>query len=76
MLKCFRRIAISGHSARIQVIPVAALRSPDLAKWIEAEVAFPSTMVDRIVPATKDEHRALVQEKFGALANSSKSAAG
>ncbi|MBT2134968.1 mannitol dehydrogenase family protein [Croceibacterium sp. LX-88] len=27
-------------------------RAPDLAAWVAAECAFPSTMVDRIVPAT------------------------
>ena len=27
--------------------------------------AFPNSMVDRITPATTDEHRALVKEKFG-----------
>ncbi|KRA80584.1 mannitol dehydrogenase family protein [Altererythrobacter sp. Root672] len=29
-----------------------AERAPDLAAWVAAECAFPSTMVDRIVPAT------------------------
>ena len=32
----------------------AALRDDGLAGWIGAEVAFPSTMVDRIVPATTE----------------------
>lgn len=31
---------------------LAQLRDPALARWIAAEVACPSTMVDRIVPAT------------------------
>ena len=43
----------------------AALRSRDLAKWIEAEVAFPSTMVDRIVPETTDADRAAVSSALG-----------
>ncbi|QHT57026.1 mannitol dehydrogenase family protein [Cellulomonas sp. H30R-01] len=29
-----------------------------LAAWVATSVAFPSTMVDRIVPATTDQHRA------------------
>ncbi|MCC2978409.1 mannitol dehydrogenase family protein [Sphingomonas sp. PL-96] len=33
---------------------MAAAHDPDLAAWIEAEGAFPQTMVDRIVPATTD----------------------
>ena len=36
----------------------AAALDPDLARWIEAEIPFPSSMVDSITPATTD---ALVQ---------------
>jgi len=32
----------------------AAATDPSLADWIDANAAFPSTMVDRIVPATTD----------------------
>ena len=45
----------------------AGLRSRDLAKWIEAEVAFPSTMVDRIVPETTDADRAAVSSALGMI---------
>jgi fructuronate reductase len=38
----------------------AALRDPTLAEWIANEIAFPCTMVDRIVPATTDADRAVV----------------
>ena len=31
---------------------IRQLRDPSLAEWIGREIAFPSTMVDRIVPAT------------------------
>ena len=34
------------------VVAFANLRDPSLAEWIGREIAFPSTMVDRIVPAT------------------------
>lgn len=34
------------------VLDLASRIDPDLAAWIKAEGAFPSTMVDRIVPAT------------------------
>ncbi|WP_417669066.1 mannitol dehydrogenase family protein [Roseibium sp.] len=37
----------------------------DLAAWIEQEGRFPSTMVDRIVPATKPEDIAALAEKTG-----------
>jgi fructuronate reductase len=36
-----------------------------LAAWIEANVAFPSTMVDRIVPATTDVDVAEAQRQLG-----------
>ncbi len=32
----------------------AAMRDPDLARWIEDKVPFPRTMVDSITPATTD----------------------
>jgi fructuronate reductase len=41
------------------------LRSRELGKWIEEEVAFPSTMVDRIVPETTDADRASVASALG-----------
>jgi fructuronate reductase len=42
----------NGARLRKALLAFAAVRSPDLARWIESRVAFPSTMVDRIVPAT------------------------
>jgi fructuronate reductase len=43
----------------------AALRDDNLAAWIAANVAFPSTMVDRIVPATTDADIAAAAEATG-----------
>ncbi len=42
----------NGALVRGVVLDFARRRSPDLADWIEAEVPFPATMVDRITPAT------------------------
>jgi len=50
----------NGRTVGRIVCEFAALRSPSLAAWIEANVAFPSTMVDRIVPATTDADRETV----------------
>ena len=36
----------------------------DLAAWIEANVCFPCTMVDRITPATTDPDRAHINEEL------------
>ena len=43
----------------------AELVDPDLASWIAGEVRFPSTMVDRIVPATTDADRVAVTAAIG-----------
>jgi fructuronate reductase len=37
------------------VVAYANLVDPSLAEWISREIAFPSTMIDRIVPATTRE---------------------
>ncbi len=50
-------IPSNGARLRKALIAFAGVRSPDLAPWIESRVAFPSTMVDRIVPATASRRR-------------------
>ncbi|OLF75234.1 mannitol dehydrogenase [Maricaulis sp. W15] len=42
----------NGRRTRQAVLAFAHALDPDLAGWIETEAAFPSSMVDRIVPAT------------------------
>ena len=49
---CCDNLPENGHVVRGVVLDLARLIDPDLASWIEAQGAFPSTMVDRIVPAT------------------------
>ncbi len=55
----------NGNIAKKMLLSYLGLRDPALHAWAGQKVAFPNAMVDRIVPATKDEHRALVREKFG-----------
>ncbi|MEN8874025.1 MAG: mannitol dehydrogenase family protein [Pacificibacter sp.] len=55
----------NGRVVRGVVLELAALMSDDLAAWIEAEVKFPCTMVDRIVPATKPEDIDALGELIG-----------
>jgi mannitol 2-dehydrogenase len=43
----------------------ARLRDPELGDWVEREVRFPNSMVDRITPQTTDADRADVRERFG-----------
>ncbi|MCG7585710.1 fructuronate reductase [Photobacterium sp. OFAV2-7] len=45
----------NGHVARAAVLDYAMLLNKDLAEWIEVNVTFPCTMVDRIVPAATPE---------------------
>ena len=58
-------IPTNGKAAAAMVVRFAELRDPDLARWIEAEVAFPSSMVDRITPATTPEERDEIARTFG-----------
>ena len=39
-------------------------RSRGLGDWVESEVRFPNSMVDRITPGTTDEDRAAISERF------------
>ena len=55
----------NGMIARTAVTSFARLRDDRLAAWIEAHVAFPNAMVDRITPQTTDADRAFVAETFG-----------
>lgn len=58
-------IQSNGSVARKMLLAFAELRDPRLANWMSENCAFPNSMVDRITPATTDEHRALVRDKFG-----------
>lgn len=42
---------------------------PDLVAWFEANCTCPSTMIDRIVPATIDQDRAMVATALGGVAD-------
>jgi fructuronate reductase len=62
---CCDNLPANGHTVRRIVKRFAALRSRELGRWIADEVAFPSTMVDRIVPETTDADRAAVSSALG-----------
>jgi mannitol 2-dehydrogenase len=55
----------NGAIAQRAFAAFAALRDPELGRWVEAEVPFPNSMVDRITPATTDEDRSEVAERYG-----------
>jgi len=62
---CCDNLPANGETVARVVIGFAALRDKTLADHIAREVAFPSTMVDRIVPATTDDDRKQVAEMTG-----------
>ncbi|MGH1480821.1 MAG: mannitol dehydrogenase family protein [Geminicoccales bacterium] len=55
---CCDNLPNNGRLLRAAVIDFASRIDSDLARWIETDVAFPSTMVDRITPAPTDQTRA------------------
>jgi mannitol 2-dehydrogenase len=55
----------NGHLTKRVFTAFARLRDPELGDWVEREVCFPNSMVDRITPATTDADRAEVRERFG-----------
>ena len=55
----------NGHVTQNAVVGLARLIYPELAGWVERNVAFPNSMVDRITPATTDRERALLASDFG-----------
>jgi mannitol 2-dehydrogenase len=55
----------NGHAARRAFVTFATLRDPELGAWVDREVRFPNSMVDRITPVTTDDDRAEVSERFG-----------
>jgi mannitol 2-dehydrogenase len=62
---CCDNIPDNTPPARTALVSFAALRDPDLARWIDTHVAFPSTMVDRITPSTSKSEREFVERTFG-----------
>jgi fructuronate reductase len=55
----------NGARTRDAVLALARLQDHDLAMWIEDHVAFPNTMVDRIVPATTEADIAALAQRLG-----------
>ncbi len=55
----------NGDVAALATKSMAAATSPDLAGWIEENVSFPNSMVDRITPATTDADRKWFADNVG-----------
>jgi mannitol 2-dehydrogenase len=55
----------NGAVARRSFVAFGTAKNAELGKWIDCEVNFPSSMVDRITPVTTDEDRSQIAEQFG-----------
>ena len=62
---CCDNLPSNGQTVRKVVVRLAERVDPALGKHVADEVAFPSTMVDRIVPATTDADRERVATATG-----------
>ena len=60
-------LADNGGQLRRLVAEYCDHHDPDLGVWIARECTFPSTMVDRIVPAPTDADRAAVSVALGGM---------
>ncbi|MCW2835587.1 MAG: Mannitol dehydrogenase domain protein [Nocardioides sp.] len=58
-------LATSGDTTRTALVAFARLRDETLARWIEHNVSFPNSMVDRITPGTDDDVRQHLTRTFG-----------
>lgn len=55
----------NGAVTRAVVTGLAEAIEPELAQWIRAQVAFPGTMIDRIVPATTAADIEWLEKEYG-----------
>ena len=62
---CCDNLPANGRTVAKVVTRLASLRNPDLGTYVAEHIAFPATMVDRIVPATTDADRARIAAATG-----------
>lgn len=62
---CCDNLARNGDTVGRIVRELAHARDPALARFIAEEVTFPSTMLDRIVPATTEADRTHIAQRLG-----------
>lgn len=55
----------NGDTVRGATVGFARLCDEGFGDWIEENVAFPASVVDRITPEPSEEHRRLLREQFG-----------
>lgn len=55
----------NGDMMRKMLGTFAQAQNPNLAKWIDQEVRFPNSMVDRITPVTTPTDIAILKQEYG-----------
>ncbi|OUS06594.1 hypothetical protein A9Q96_09185 [Rhodobacterales bacterium 52_120_T64] len=55
----------NGARTKALVVATAQLQAPEILRYLEQSVSFPSSMVDRITPATNDTDRIDIQTMTG-----------
>jgi len=66
LLSC-DNLQANGAAARTALLAYADARGAALRRWIETNITFPCSMVDRITPRTSEENRAAIADMFGVL---------
>ena len=59
----------NGDMIRKMLLAFSQKQDSTLSQWIEAKVAFPNSMVDRITPFTTDELRTYLQIQYDVIDN-------
>ncbi|MCK4922281.1 MAG: mannitol dehydrogenase family protein, partial [Bacteroidales bacterium] len=54
----------NGNMTKKMLCSYIGKAEPDLLKWVEENVSFPNSMVDRITPVTVESDMAILQEKY------------
>lgn len=55
----------NGDVAKSAVLAFTRKQDPELAKWVEREVSFPNSMVDRITPVTTPAEISYLEDEYG-----------
>lgn len=63
-LLCCDNLPANGVTLKRVLLDFARLRDADLARHLDNDVSFPSSMVDRIVPATTDADRGRIADEL------------
>ena len=57
----------NGTTARTALLAFGEMRGTELRRWMEANISFPNSMVDRITPRTTEDHRSGIASRYGVI---------